>query len=78
MWFIPVCAGLIFYRKGEKGVDKKGNVVKYDLEGRINGALFPGLQGGPHNHAIGQSFLYVSLSLSLSLSIVYSRDEQNE
>jgi len=48
-----VRSGLIFYRKGEKGVDKKGNVVKYDLEGRINGALFPGLQGGPHNHAIG-------------------------
>ena len=25
----------------------------YDLENRINFALFPGLQGGPHNHAIG-------------------------
>lgn len=48
-----VRSGLIFYRKGEKGKDKKGNPIMYDLENRINFALFPGLQGGPHNHAIG-------------------------
>ena len=36
---------MIFYRKGEKGKDKKGNPIMYDLENRINFALFPGLQG---------------------------------
>ncbi|CAM1154784.1 SHMT2 (predicted) [Pycnogonum litorale] len=45
-------AGIIFFRKGVKGVDKKGNEIKYDYERKINFAVFPSLQGGPHNHAI--------------------------
>jgi len=45
-------SGIIFFRRGEKGVDKAGNKVMYDLENKINLAVFPGLQGGPHNHAI--------------------------
>jgi len=48
-----VRSGMIFYRRGQKSVDKKGNPVMYDLEQRINNAVFPALQGGPHNHAIG-------------------------
>lgn len=46
-------SGLIFFRRGVKSTDKKtGKPIKYDFEERINFALFPGLQGGPHNHAI--------------------------
>lgn len=45
-------SGLIFYRKGVKGVDKKGKEVKYDFENKINFAVFPSLQGGPHQHQI--------------------------
>ncbi|KAH9368641.1 hypothetical protein HPB48_004660 [Haemaphysalis longicornis] len=45
-------AGLIFYRKGVKEVDKKGKEIMYDLEQKVNFAVFPSLQGGPHNHAI--------------------------
>lgn len=45
-------AGLIFYRKGVRSVDKKGKQIMYDLEDRVNFSVFPSLQGGPHNHAI--------------------------
>lgn len=43
---------MIFFRKGVRGQNKKGEDVHYDLEARINFAVFPGAQGGPHNHTI--------------------------
>lgn len=43
---------MIFYRKGVRSVNKKGVETMYDLEEKINFSVFPGLQGGPHNHTI--------------------------
>jgi len=58
-------SGMIFYRKGQKGTDKKtGKPIMYDLESKINQAVFPALQGGPHNHAIAG----VAVALKQALS----------
>ena len=43
---------MIFFRKGVRRIDKKGNKEIYDLENPINASVFPGHQGGPHNHTI--------------------------
>ena len=57
-------AAMIFYRKG----DVKGpNGVVYDLEKRVNFAVFPTLQGGPHENQIGYIYL-VFFALLLFLS----------
>lgn len=45
-------SGIIFFRRGVKGVDKTGKEIMYTLERDINNAVFPGLQGGPHNNVI--------------------------
>ncbi|XP_015588702.1 serine hydroxymethyltransferase, cytosolic [Cephus cinctus] len=45
-------AGVIFFRKGVRSIGKNGEKILYDIESKINQAVFPGLQGGPHNHAI--------------------------
>ena len=41
---------MIFFRKEVRCSEKQ---TLYDLEQKINDAVFPGLQSGPHNHAIG-------------------------
>ncbi len=43
---------MIFYRKGVRSENKKGEKIYYDLENKINFAVFHGAQGGPHNHTI--------------------------
>jgi hypothetical protein len=39
------CRGaMIFYRKGIRSTDKKGKEIPYDIEDKINFAVFPGKQ----------------------------------
>lgn len=42
---------MIFFRRGVRSQGPKGPVM-YDLENAINFSVFPGHQGGPHNHTI--------------------------
>lgn len=66
-------SGLIFFRRGIKSVENKtGKPVLYDLEQRINSALFPGLQGGPHNHAIAA----VAIALRQATSPEFKRYQE--
>jgi len=55
---------MIFCRKGVRKVDAKGKEIMYDLEEPIKFSVFPGHQGGPHNHTI--TALSVALKQALT------------
>ncbi|KAI8015462.1 hypothetical protein LOK49_LG05G03132 [Camellia lanceoleosa] len=55
---------MIFFKKGVKEINKQGQEVMFDYEDKINQAVFPGLQGGPHNHTI--SGLAVALKQAMT------------
>uniref|UniRef100_A0A2K6KV19 Serine hydroxymethyltransferase n=1 Tax=Rhinopithecus bieti TaxID=61621 RepID=A0A2K6KV19_RHIBE len=63
-------AGMIFYRKGVKSVDPKtGKEILYNLESLVNSAVFPGLQGGPHNHAIAGVAVALKQAMTLEFKV---------
>eukprot|EP00298_Acanthocystis_sp_HF-20_P019811 c24259_g1_i1.p1 GENE.c24259_g1_i1~~c24259_g1_i1.p1 ORF type:complete len:507 (+),score=227.95 c24259_g1_i1:33-1523(+) len=56
---------MIFFKKGLKPVDPKKpdqEAQSYEFEDKINSSVFPGHQGGPHNHTIA------ALSVALKLA----------
>ncbi|XP_036749898.2 serine hydroxymethyltransferase, cytosolic isoform X1 [Manis pentadactyla] len=62
-------AGMIFYRRGVRSMDPKtGKETLYNLESLINSAVFPGLQGGPHNHAIAVFLPGVAVALKQAMT----------
>jgi glycine hydroxymethyltransferase len=64
---------MIFYRKGVRSVNKKGVERMYDLEARIKSAVFPGHQGGPHNHTITA----LAVALGQTKTPEYKQYQQN-
>ncbi|CAL9731750.1 serine hydroxymethyltransferase, mitochondrial [Monosporozyma unispora] len=55
---------MIFYRKGIEKTTKSGKQIPYPFEKKINFSVFPGHQGGPHNHTI--SALSVALKQAMT------------
>lgn len=65
---------MIFYRKGVRKSDpKNGKEMLYDLEGPINFSVFPGHQGGPHNHTIAA----LAVALKQAMTPEFKQYQQN-
>lgn len=68
---------MIFFRKGVRRVKPNGDKEMYNMERPINEAVFPGLQGGPHNHAIAA--VAVALKQAMQPSFVeYQKQVRHE
>jgi glycine hydroxymethyltransferase len=66
-----VRGALIFARKGERKIGK--TVTTYDIEKKLNSAIFPGLQGGPHLHQIAG----IAVSLKEAASPEFKEYQRN-
>ena len=64
---------MIFFRKGVKKVNKQGKEIMYDLEKKINFSVFPGHQGGPHNHTISA----LAVALKQAMTPEFKQYQQN-
>lgn len=58
---------MIFYRKGVRKQDKKGNDIMYDLDKKINAAVFPGLQVSQLDTNKAYSLCYLSLRSKIAM-----------
>ncbi|KHJ41316.1 glycine hydroxymethyltransferase [Trichuris suis] len=66
-------AAIIFYRKGIQKVLQSGASVQYDFKSKIDQAVFPGLQGGPHENSIAA--IAVALKLATTDEFVQYQEQ---
>jgi len=71
-------AGMIFFRRGPKPAGPGvAEGACYDYEARINNAVFPALQGGPHNHQIAALAVALKQTLDPSFKVYTKQVKSN-